>query len=183
MHQLIVAGANVSLVTDDGTSALWFATEKSRPDCMDVLIKAGSNVNTCKRDGVHALQISAMKGQTKCLQLLLEAGATVNAVALDGTSPLGIATSLGKHGCVALLLQAKSNVSVLTPLRPAQVVVSITYRSLMMQYIIRKSEIILNRRLQKRQRSHRLKHPRKKYFALHCISHVLQDTKQWYACS
>jgi ankyrin repeat protein len=100
---LLQAGADASIVNNEGNTALTLAAERGMPVLIPALVKGGADVNARGRDGT-ALGLAAEKGQTAVVQALLEANADPNLGDKNNTTPLMKAASRDHVDVIALLL-------------------------------------------------------------------------------
>lgn len=94
-ESLLSTGKNVDSTTNEGVTALMFASEMGNLYFMKELINAGANVNRVPNNGITALQSAVSAGKTDAVELLLLNGANV--------------TYSNKQGNTALLIAAKNN--------------------------------------------------------------------------
>lgn len=92
--ELIVHGAELELVNDDGNSAVWLACYSNNIYVLMALIEAGANVNVQNVNGASALIYAASAGRLEMLRILLKAGANRGLVTHDGFSALDVASTL-----------------------------------------------------------------------------------------
>jgi ankyrin repeat protein len=69
---LLQAGADASIVNNEGNTALMLAADRGMPVLIPALVKGGADINARGRDGT-ALGLAAEKGQTNVVKALLEA--------------------------------------------------------------------------------------------------------------
>src|SRR5260221_128730 len=74
---LLHAGADASIVNNEGNTALMLAADRGMPVLIPALVKAGADINARGRDGT-ALGLAAEKGQTAVVKALLDAKADPN---------------------------------------------------------------------------------------------------------
>ena len=79
VKRLIDAGADVNAQTNEGTTALMYASAAGRTEIAELLIEEGTDVNAQTKGGVTALMFASMMGETEAAQLLIETGADINA--------------------------------------------------------------------------------------------------------
>ena len=85
---LIVAGADVNLLTAYGYTPLHLAAETGTTSFIMPLILMGAKVNAQNSKGFSPLHAAADRGQVKACQALIEKGADVNLIDSDGFTPL-----------------------------------------------------------------------------------------------
>jgi ankyrin repeat protein len=100
---LLQAGADASIVNNEGNTALSLAAERGMPVLIPALIKAGADINARGRDGT-ALGLAAEKGQANVVKALLEANADPNLGDKNNTTPLMKAAQRDHVDVIALLL-------------------------------------------------------------------------------
>jgi len=101
---LLQAGADASIVNNEGNTALSLAAERGMPVLIPALIKAGADINARGRDGT-ALGLAAEKGQANVVKALLEANADPNLGDKNNTTPLMKAAQRDHVDVIALLLE------------------------------------------------------------------------------
>ncbi|CAM9165699.1 unnamed protein product, partial [Ectocarpus fasciculatus] len=107
---LLNKGASVSVVADDGHTALHFSTQDGgHPAVTKMLIKAGADIEAVTSEGLTPLHLAADAGCWEVAQVLIEAGACVNSVRSDGETPLYTAARQGHKKATSVLLRAKAN--------------------------------------------------------------------------
>ncbi|CDZ79492.1 ankyrin repeat protein [Legionella massiliensis] len=108
-QQLITLGADPTLGSENGSTPLLAAINKSNDDIetVKVLLRAGANVNQADPRGITPLFVAAAKGHDKVVEQLLQAvGIDVNQAPQSGFTPLHIAAQNGHDKVVEQLLQA-----------------------------------------------------------------------------
>ena len=100
---LLHAGADASIVNNEGNTALMLAADRGMPVLIPALVKAGADINARGRDGT-SLVIAAEKGQTAVVQALLEADADPNLGTKDNQTPLMKAAARDHVEIITLLL-------------------------------------------------------------------------------
>lgn len=83
---LIRAGANVDAVTDDNSTALYFAVNQCFPEIAEILIAAGANVNLANNQGFSPLYSAVVCGRDVMTRMLLSAGADIFVCRQEGDS-------------------------------------------------------------------------------------------------
>ncbi|CAB1101498.1 unnamed protein product [Ectocarpus sp. CCAP 1310/34] len=107
---LLNKGANVSVVAEDGHTALHFSTQDGgHPVVTKMLLKAGADIEAVTSEGETPLHLAANAGCWEVAQVLIEAGACVNSVRSDGETPLYSAARQGHKKATRVLLRAKAN--------------------------------------------------------------------------
>jgi cytohesin len=101
---LLQAGADASIVNDEGNSALSLASHRDMPALIPALVKAGANVNEEGRDGTP-LTVAAYEGHGAVVRALLDANADPNlGSGRHGETPLMKAAQKDQVEIIALLL-------------------------------------------------------------------------------
>jgi ankyrin repeat protein len=100
---LLQAGADASIVNNEGNSALMLAAKRGMPVLVPALVKAGANINERGRDGT-ALGVAAEEGQTAVVQALLDAKADPNLGGRHDETPLMKAAQKDHVEIIVLLL-------------------------------------------------------------------------------
>lgn len=100
---LLQAGADASIVNNEGNSALMLAAKRGMPALIPALVKGGADINARGRDGT-SLGLAAEEGQTAVVQALLEANADPNLGTKDNQTPLMKAAARDHVEIITLLL-------------------------------------------------------------------------------
>jgi uncharacterized protein len=100
---LLQAGADASVVNNEGNSAVMLAAERGMAVLIAPLVKAGGDINQRGRDGT-ALGLAADKGQVEVVKALLDAGANPDLGSRDNKTPLMNAAGRDRLDVIALLL-------------------------------------------------------------------------------
>jgi len=111
---LIAAGADVDLVTEDGSTALMLAARQNHTEVAERLIAAGANFDLVNQNGYTALIYAAQSNSTEIARLLIAAGANVNLVNRYGYTALMDAAVSNRPEIVRLLIVADANVDLIT---------------------------------------------------------------------
>ena len=108
LSNLLVTGASVNTVDDDGDSPLMVAARNGHEKCIETLIKAGADVNITESSGKTPMVIVAEKGFEKCVEIMarLQRGDTKQL-----TLALIYSVSKGSVNCMSSLLQAGADVN------------------------------------------------------------------------
>ncbi|MDE5943356.1 MAG: ankyrin repeat domain-containing protein [Clostridia bacterium] len=101
---LIENGANVTIVGNDGKSALLLAAEYSDVDIIKALVKAGADVNAQDNDGNTALILSCKRSDEKAARYLIRASADFNIKNNKGESPADLAAANGLNDVLELMI-------------------------------------------------------------------------------
>lgn len=101
---LLQAGADASVVNNEGNTALMLAAKRGMPVLIPALVKAGADINARGRDGT-SLGLAAAEGQTAVVQALLDAGADPDLGTKDKQTPLMKAAQRDHVDVIALLLE------------------------------------------------------------------------------
>ena len=109
----IKSGALLNIQDQYGCSALEYACQGGRVQCVRLLIKAGASVNMVNNTyGSTCLIVAAENGHTDIVQLLIDSGAELEiADKLTGITPLLSACREGYIDTVKLLLENGANVN------------------------------------------------------------------------
>ena len=113
VEALVQAGANVNAVTSSGNTALHFAAQKNRVECIVALIAAGADIDARDRDGFTPLLAAIVYGQghEASILTLIQHGADVNLASFSGMTPLSVALGLEVgEACVVALIEAGADV-------------------------------------------------------------------------
>jgi ankyrin repeat protein len=100
---LLQAGADASIVNNEGNSALMLAAKRGMPMLIPALVKAGADINARGREGT-SLGLAAEEGQTAVVQALLDANADPNLGTKDNQTPLMKAAMKDHVEIITLLL-------------------------------------------------------------------------------
>jgi len=92
--------------TQNGSTALFKASEKSHTAIVNLLLEAGAGKAVSSRYGFTALMEASANGHTAIVQLLLQAEADMDASATFGETAFTMASSDGQTAIVKLLLEA-----------------------------------------------------------------------------
>ena len=76
-EDLLQAGADASIVNNEGNNALMLASHHDMPVLIPALVKAGADINERGRDGT-SLVVAAEEGHTAVVRQLLDANADPN---------------------------------------------------------------------------------------------------------
>src|SRR5215204_422769 len=123
---LLAKGANATLTTKDGSTALMFAagigyrdknTRGSESDALEtvkVMMAAGLDLKQTNNRGENALHGAALRGADTIVKFLVDQGMDVNALSKQGYTPLDVA--MGKTIVLQLPVPQESTVSLLKKL-------------------------------------------------------------------
>ncbi len=100
---LLQAGADASIVNNEGNTALTLAAERGLVALIPALVKGGANVNERGHDGT-ALAVAAEKGKTDVVKALLDANADPNLGDRNNQTPLMKAASRDHVDIIVLLM-------------------------------------------------------------------------------
>src|SRR6202795_3920846 len=100
---LLQAGADASVVNNEGNSALMLASHREMPVLIPALVKGGADINERGRDGTP-LGVAAEEGHAAVVRALLEAQADPNLGGRHDETPLMKAAQKDHVEIIALLL-------------------------------------------------------------------------------
>ena len=109
---LLDGGADLTLTTSDGHSALGVASRYGFLDGVKLLLAAGANVNSAgprKWTPLMEAVINEREGRVPILRALLDGGADLAPLNDDGQSALAVAARNGRLDCIRTLLAAGAN--------------------------------------------------------------------------
>lgn len=109
VQTLVVQGADVNAVNENGSTALHFAADKGRAEVVRFLLDRGASVNVKAKSGSTPLLLAAQAGSLETVRLLLDHGAEINVETGAGQghfnwSPLSAAVNANTREVVDLLL-------------------------------------------------------------------------------
>lgn len=90
-----------------GRSALIYAAEKGRKDCVQVLLNAGADTDLQDKNGHTALMCCV---DEECISLILQSNANSELVDTGGKTALFLAFEKRRLACLKLLLEASANI-------------------------------------------------------------------------
>ncbi|MCB1169787.1 MAG: ankyrin repeat domain-containing protein [Leptospiraceae bacterium] len=109
LRLLIEAGADVNATNSIGETALTYAANGGRIECVRILLKAGADPNR----PTHMLADASAVGKAEIATLLLKAGADINAPGtMTGGTPLDQAIASGHNDIARMLLDAGADPNV-----------------------------------------------------------------------
>lgn len=97
-------GSTINQPDENGTRALYWASERGHIDIVRLLLDNGADVNAHGGRYGDALQAASEGGHLEAVQLLLDNGANIEAADDDGATPLWGAAWKGHKNVVQLLL-------------------------------------------------------------------------------
>ncbi|XP_013399984.1 tankyrase-1 [Lingula anatina] len=109
IEYLLNHGADPSLLTEEGDSALYLATfgvlNTPQPDLtvLEMLIQEGCDVNHQNNKGYTSLHRAASRGNIEMIEYLLQQGADVNLFSKSGVYPMDSAVNAGHLDAAELL--------------------------------------------------------------------------------
>lgn len=108
LRALIMAGADLNQLSEDGYSALHYAisSAKRAPETLNLLLDCGANPNVADPEGITPLMDACYRNNTGAIASLLSHHANVELRERDGNTALTIASLLGHTGAVRQLLAA-----------------------------------------------------------------------------
>jgi ankyrin repeat protein len=109
VRTLLQKRADVNAAEADGTTALYWAAEKSDPELVELLIRAAANPNAKTRYGFTPLAMAAVNGNAAIVEKLLTSGADANTATPEGETVLMMAARTGVAPAVQLLLSHGAN--------------------------------------------------------------------------
>lgn len=97
-------GSNANAATQDGCTALHYATKMGHKDIVDELLKAGSDINaTTKANNWTSLYYAAHKGYKDIIQILLQKNSNHNIENISICTALNLAIQYNHGDCITLL--------------------------------------------------------------------------------
>ncbi len=106
---LLDNGANVSIMADEGLTALHFSARNGHRLVSKMLMEAGADLEAATTFGYTPLHMAAGGGHLVVMDVLIDAGANPNSRRLGGSTPLYLAAQNGHKDAVKVLLRAKAN--------------------------------------------------------------------------
>ena len=125
VQALLAVGASADFENESGWTALQFASQNGRAECVRLLLEAGADANNMgamlQESDEHLyppllLAARCGHGSTKCMGYLLKWGAHVDQICEYGMSALHHAAESGFKREVEYLIRAGANVNLLTTL-------------------------------------------------------------------
>eukprot|EP01045_Picozoa_sp_COSAG04_P028475 COSAG04_NODE_4429_length_2100_cov_1.210395_1_plen_358_part_00 len=105
LKELLAAGVDVDLRTEEGFTTLHIAVARSQPDIVQLLLEAGSDVSIGDKMAEHTpLHLACVAGNVQVVQLLLEYGANAEQVDKAGFYPFHHAVAHKNKEVVEFLL-------------------------------------------------------------------------------
>ena len=95
-----------------GYTALMFASQYGKLECVQELVRLGADVNLQNKGGSTALMFASQYGNLECIQELVRLGADVNLQNEDGYTALMVAPYSGKVECVQELVRLGADVNI-----------------------------------------------------------------------
>ena len=104
---LIQRGANPSLLSTNGSTALHFAAHRGNDQVAEVLVHHGK-IDVDPKDSVHMtpLHLACVSGNAAISRMLLDQGADIRAKSTELMTPLHTAVYNGNSEVAAMILQA-----------------------------------------------------------------------------
>jgi len=110
-YLLIAAGCKLDLVTQDGATALFYATLMRKSDLVEAICNKGANLEISSHQGVTALNLAAEKGYHEIVDTLCKKGANITARdGLSGNTALHKASESGHLEVVRILVESGASV-------------------------------------------------------------------------
>jgi hypothetical protein len=109
---LAAKGVDINAQTDDGTTALMYASQENDTEAAEMLLEQVADVNAQDKYGDTALMLASKNGHAPVANLLLEQGADVNAQNKYGTTALILASERGHDTVVELLLEEDADTTI-----------------------------------------------------------------------
>lgn len=106
---LLDKGSDVSIMADEGFTALHICAQYGHLAVTKVLVEAGADPRAETLKGFTPLYLAAFYGHSAVMRALLDAGANPDSCLPNGESPLYTAASRGKLAAVRELFRAKAN--------------------------------------------------------------------------
>lgn len=92
-RELVLAGAGLDLVNDDGNNALWMAVQSGSVAITQLLLNNDIQLDQQNDHGATALMFAASRGDVTLVSRLLMAGADIALTTVDDFSALDVAAS------------------------------------------------------------------------------------------
>jgi ankyrin repeat protein len=115
VRTLLNRHADVNLRSDDGSTALLWATHWNDLETADLLIRAGADANAANDFRMTPLVQACTNGSAALVDLLLTAGANPNTPIATGETPLMTCAKSGSADAVRMLLVHQANVNAKEP--------------------------------------------------------------------
>ncbi len=110
IDKLLIAGAEINIVSQDGKTPLHIAARVGNVDVVNMLIKAGADKDKADSLGYTPLHVAIFEGQVGIVNRLIGEGADTNKATETGGTPLHIATEIGNTDVVNVLIKARADI-------------------------------------------------------------------------
>jgi ankyrin repeat protein len=117
IRSLISQHADVNARSDDGSTALLWATHWNDTEVADLLLRAGADANTANAFQVTPLSQACLNGSGGLVRSLLKAGAKANAVIATGETPLMTCARSGSLEAVQMLIEYGAEINAKEPVQ------------------------------------------------------------------
>jgi ankyrin repeat protein len=108
---MLEKGADISLRSTNGNTAIFFAAAAKRPEVVELLVLEGADVNTVNARGETPIYESIKSSTDMNAQKLLASGADFNHQNDDGITPLMFAVNRANFDITRMLLVAGADIS------------------------------------------------------------------------
>jgi uncharacterized protein len=115
IRTLLGQRADVNARSDDGSTALLWATHWNHAAAADLLIRAGANANLANEFRITPLSLACTNGSAALIEALLKAGANPNTPIATGETPIMTCASSGSVDGVRMLIGRGANVNAKEP--------------------------------------------------------------------
>jgi ankyrin repeat protein len=115
IRALLIQHVNVNARSDDGSTALLWASHWNDVATADVLIRAGADANASNDLRITPLSLACTNRSAALVELLLKAGANPNAPTATGETPIMTCAGSGSVDAVRMLIARGANVNAREP--------------------------------------------------------------------
>ena len=85
LKYLVINGADIDAVDNDGNTPLMLAASRNRYDTVEMLAQKGADLFTCNKQGYNALHLAARIGHATCVRLLVRLDSDLRKLKLERT--------------------------------------------------------------------------------------------------